>query len=158
MTTAMTKETLGKALGRIVSGIYVVTAGSGEQQQGILASWIMQASFEPPRITLCVQQDREILKLLSTNKNFVVNVLSDENSNLMGRFAKYKPDQFDGLDLADHGHGPILNDAVAYLCCEVKEQWTAGDHDVILAEVVEGEILNPDLHPWTHLRKNGFSY
>jgi flavin reductase (DIM6/NTAB) family NADH-FMN oxidoreductase RutF len=158
MTTITAKEALGKALGRIASGIYVVTTGNGSEKMGMLASWIMQASFEPPQVTLVVQADREMLKALESNRKFVINVLSDENANLMGRFAKYRPEQFDDLPLTEESHGVILNDTVAYICCELKAQWPAGDHIILLGEAVEGEIQNPDLHPQTHLRKNGFSY
>lgn len=158
MTTMTSKETLGRALGRVASGLYVVTTGTGDQKQGMLASWVMQASFEPPTVTIAVQHDREILKHFETTQKCVINVLSDGNSNLMGRFAKYRPDQFEGLDCQETPYGMILQDTVAYLSCEIQEKWNGGDHYLLLCRVVEGDMLNPDLQPWTHLRKNGFVY
>ncbi len=158
MSTTATKEVLGRAIGRIASGLYVVTTGHGGQKQGFLASWVMQASFEPPAVTVAVQKDREILKLLETNRKFVINVLSDGNSNLMGRFAKYRPDQFDELATFENDYGIVLQDTVAYLSCDFKEKWSGGDHYILLGEVIEGDLLNSDLQPWTHLRKNGFVY
>lgn len=159
MTTLTAKEAIGKAIGRIASGIYIVTTGSGDQKQGMLASWVMQAGFEPPSVTIAVQQDRDILKALDTNRRLVINVLSEGNTNIMGRFAKPKPDQFDGLDMYENDYGVVLKDTVAFLSCEIREKWTnGGDHMIFLSEIQEGEVMNGDLQPWTHLRKNGFVY
>ena len=158
MTTLTAKEILGKALGKVASGIYILTTGTGENKTGMLASWVVQAGFEPPMVTVAVGKDRDILKTLGDNPRFVLNVLSESNSNLMGRFSKYKPEQFDGLEIFESTQGPVLRETVAYLSCEVKHNWTGGDHNILLAEIVEGEILNDDLTPWTHLRKNGFVY
>lgn len=158
MTVATDKETIGRAIGRMVSGIYIVTTGYGSQKQGMLASWVIQAGFEPPMLTVAVQQDRQILESLESSKKFIVNVLSDANSNLMGPFAKFKPEQFEGLSILEKDHGVVLQDTVAYLSCELREKWAGGDHYILLGEIVEGEILNGDLQPWSHLRKNGFVY
>ncbi len=158
MTTATAKESIGRALGRISSGLYIVTMGTGEQKQGMLASWVMQAGFEPPVVTIAFQNDRDMLAKLESVGKVVINVLSDGNSNLMGRFGRYKPDQFEGLDIMEDDHGVILKDTVAYLCCRITQKWEAGDHTIVLATVEEGDMLNPDLQPWSHLRKNGFVY
>lgn len=124
----------------------------------MLASWVMQAGFNPPAVTIGMQRDREILKTIGERQKLVINVLSDSNSNLMGRFAKFRPDPFGGLDIRENGHGVILLDAVAFLSCELRAQWEGGDHIILYGEVIDGEILNPDLQPWCHLRKNGFVY
>ncbi len=159
MEAVSLKETLGKAIGKIASGLYVVTTGSGEQKQGFLASWIMQASFEPPMLTVAVQKDRDILKLIEENKRFVVNVLSDSNSNLMGKFAKYSPEQFQDVPAYENDHGVVLKDTVAFMACDLVRVWSeGGDHVLLVGQIVDGEVMNADLQPWTHLRKNGFSY
>lgn len=158
MTTLTDKEVLGKALGRVVTGVYVLTAVTDECPIGMIGSWVMQAGFEPPMVTVAIAPDREFLKRMQQTGRCVINVLSESNSALMGRFAKFKPDQFDGLESDTNLHGVVIRDAVAYLSCEVREVWPAGDHHVALLEIKEGDLLNSDLQPWAHLRKNGFSY
>lgn len=158
MTMTMDKEVLAKALGRVVTGVYVLTTASGEEQVGMIGSWVMQAGFEPPMLTVAVAPEREFMKVLQKSGRCVVNVLSESNSGLMGRFAKFKPDQFEGLDAYTNQHGLVIREAVSYLAAEVTQIVPAGDHSIVLLEVKEGELLNADLTPWSHLRKNGFSY
>lgn len=158
MTTITDKDVLGKALGRVVTGVYILTTASPEAQCGMIGSWVMQAGFEPPRLTVAISPDREFLKQLEQTRRCVINVLSESNSALMGRFAKFKADQFEGLEADVTDHGVVIRDAVAYLSAELVDLWPAGDHHVALLEVKAGEVLNADLSPWAHLRKNGFSY
>ena len=39
------------ALGRVPSGLFILTAGNGPTETGLLASWVQQCSFDPPRLT-----------------------------------------------------------------------------------------------------------
>ncbi|MEL6333720.1 MAG: MBL fold metallo-hydrolase, partial [Cyanobacteria bacterium J06626_26] len=54
---------LQKALGRISSGLYIITAAKGEVTSAMLASWISQASFKPLGFTIAVAKDRAIESL-----------------------------------------------------------------------------------------------
>ena len=42
---------------------------------------------------------------------------------------------------------PILLDAVAWLECRLRGQVTAGDHEVVIGQVVAGELLAPGVEP-----------
>ena len=67
---------LDKALGRLSGGLYVVTASQGEgptfRQSAMVASWVSQASFSPPGITVAVAKDRAIESYMQVGKGFVV--------------------------------------------------------------------------------------
>ena len=39
---------------------------------------------------------------------------------------------------------PILKRAVAYLECEVKDIFEAGDHSIVIGEVVEAEVIKDE--------------
>ena len=72
---------LVKALGRISGGLYVVTASQGqgsEKRRGaMVASWVSQASFPPPGLTVAVAKDRAIEALLQIGDRFVLNALEE---------------------------------------------------------------------------------
>jgi hypothetical protein len=53
-----------QAMGRIVGSLSIVTCKDGEAESAMLASWISQASFEPPGLTVAVKQDRAAESLL----------------------------------------------------------------------------------------------
>ncbi|HIK46463.1 MAG TPA: flavodoxin domain-containing protein, partial [Leptolyngbyaceae cyanobacterium M65_K2018_010] len=66
-----------QAVGRIVGSLCVVTARQGDLTSAMVASWVSQASFTPPGLTLAVAKDRAIEGLLYPDCGFVLNILAD---------------------------------------------------------------------------------
>ncbi len=160
MTEQLTgnKEAIGQAIGRIPSGVFIITAQRGEQKIGMMGSWVAQAGFEPPMISVAIHPDREIYKAIEESGRFSVNVLSNENMNLMKAFSRYSPDQFNEVDHTETEHGIVLNEAVAVMHCTFKAKLEASEHHLFLGEVIDGAYLNHEAAPMVHLRKSGFNY
>ena len=155
------KEIIGKAIGRIASGVYVVTTERNGQRDGLLASWISQAAFDPPMVSVAVQKSRHLLELLGVGQRFTVNVLSKGNAGMFKNFGKpFSPgmDRFEGLNVTNGKGGPVLADCIAYLDCVTRTMVEAGDHVLVVGEIIAGDMLNPEAEPMVHLRKNGFQY
>lgn len=160
--TVEQKEAVGKAIGRIASGVFVVSTERNGERDGLLASWVSQAAFEPPMISVAIQKSRHLLELLGVGQKFTINVLSKDNKAVFKNFARpFEPglDRFAGLSLAASGKaGPVLADAVAYLDCVSRTLVETGDHVLLVGEVISGGLLHGDAEPMVHLRKNGFQY
>lgn len=154
----VSKNAIGEAIGRIPSGVFVITAQHGGEKYGMMGSWVMQAGFEPPSISVAIHPEREVYKAIQESKSFSVNVLSNENMNLMRAFSRYSPDQFNGVEITESPYGIALSEAVAVMHCELKNIYEVGDHHLFIGEVKEGAYLNHDLSPMIHLRKSGFNY
>jgi flavin reductase (DIM6/NTAB) family NADH-FMN oxidoreductase RutF len=152
------KEAIGAAIGRIPSGVFIITAKNGTERVGMMGSWVAQAGFEPPCISVAVHPDRELYRIIEESGSFTVNVLSNENMNLMKTFSKYSPTQFDGLDITETAQGITLNEAVAVMQCTYKCKCEMADHHLFIGEVVDGVYLNHEQAPMVHLRKSGFNY
>jgi flavin reductase (DIM6/NTAB) family NADH-FMN oxidoreductase RutF len=152
------KENIGAAIGRIPSGVFVITAKRGEEKIGMLGSWVMQTGFEPPMISVAVNPEREIYAAIEDSQTFSVNVLSNENMNLMKAFSRYSPDQFNDVDMTETEYGVTLNEAVAVMHCRLKSKVEAADHHLFIGEVMDGAYMNHELAPMIHLRKSGFNY
>ena len=152
---------IGAALAKIPSGIFILTARHGEKRSGMLASWIMQASFEPPMITTAVRKDRFLADWLAAGASIAVNVLSDDEKSMISHFGRgFRPDEeaFRGIELLPEENGaPVITDALAYLRAEVKGKLDAGDHWIFLAQVQGGKLLRDGV-PMTHIRKDGMKY
>jgi flavorubredoxin/flavin reductase (DIM6/NTAB) family NADH-FMN oxidoreductase RutF len=159
---------LDKALGRLSGGLYVVTARQGEGEAArtgaMVASWVSQASFEPPGLTVAVAKDRAIEALLQVEDRFVLNILRDDNHQpLLRHFLKRFPpgaDRFAGvatLEGAAAG-GPVLGDALAYLGCRVTQRMETPDHWVVYALVEEGNVADASALTAVHHRKVGNHY
>ena len=155
------QKQLAAALGRIPSGLFILTARHGNSETGKLLSWVQQCSFEPPLITLALKRGRSVADWLKESATFVLNILDDSQTDMVGHFGRgfdLGEPAFEGLDIERlNGLPPVLTEALAYLECRVTVRHEAGDHDLIVAEVVGGKMLNEG-QPMVHVRKSGLHY
>jgi flavorubredoxin/flavin reductase (DIM6/NTAB) family NADH-FMN oxidoreductase RutF len=154
---------LEKALGRISGGLYIITAKKGDLKSAMLASWVSQASFEPPGFTVAVAKDRAIESLMQVGDKFVLNVLEQGNYQpLMKHFLKRFPpgaDRFAGIKTQPAINGsPILTDALAYLECEVVSRMEVSDHWIVYSKVTNGRVSDANSLTAVHHRKVGNYY
>jgi flavin reductase (DIM6/NTAB) family NADH-FMN oxidoreductase RutF len=159
-TTTELKAKIGPPLGRIASGVYVVTVGNGDTKDGMMASWISQAGFEPPSLVVAVNKTRPIMQSMEVGHTFIVNVLSKKNMDIFKAFAKpHNEGKFEGIALLDQvAEGPVFKDAVSYMVARVKSVTDASDHVLVLGEIFDAGMLNGDDEPMVHLRRDGFQY
>ena len=154
------QEGLNAALGRIPSGLYAVGAMYEGRRLGMLCSFVEQAGFEPPMISIALGNDRPLRAVLERGSLFSINVLGSEDKKILAAFASGREeDPFASFSLVDNGHClPQLADALAWLACRPRGSVPAGDHVVYVAEVVEGCLHREDAEPMIRVRKNGFAY
>ena len=157
----MSESTFDPVLGRVPSGIFIMTVSHESDSTGMLASWVMQAGFEPPMITVAVKNGRYVEDWLNAGAPFVLNVVSQEDKTMLKHFGKgFEPGvpAFEGLDTENSSHGvPVLKSTLGYLECEPAGQVASGDHTVFLAKVIGGKLLNEE-KPMVHIRKSGAKY
>jgi flavin reductase (DIM6/NTAB) family NADH-FMN oxidoreductase RutF len=157
----MTITPLALALGKIPSGLFILTIRHGSDRTGMLASWVMQAGFEPPMISVAVRKDRYLAEWMTPGAAFVLNCLPEGDKVLLKHFARgFEPgaDAFDGVAVKHEWQSiPVLTEAAGHLECMVVNHLDSGDHRVFLAEVAGGDARE-DAQPWTHVRKTGLRY
>ncbi len=150
-----------QAVGRIVGSLCVLAAKRENVRSAMLASWVTQASFSPPGLTVAVAKDRAVESLTHIGDAFVLNILQ-EGRNVRRHFLKpFAPgeDRFAGLDTLDAENGcPVLQEALAYLECTVHTRMDCGDHWLIYALVNNGKVLQPIGMTAVHHRKSGSQY
>jgi flavin reductase (DIM6/NTAB) family NADH-FMN oxidoreductase RutF len=157
------KLTIGKALGRVPSGVFILTTQYEGQPLAMMASWVQQAAFAPPAVSVAIAQDRPaVIPLRAAGATFALSVLADGDTPLMKKYARGIPagvDPFAGVKTRrTAGGATVLADALAYLECRVLSVCTfGGDHDLYVAEVTAGELLR-DGPSFMHVRGNGFHY
>lgn len=156
------KERIGSAIGRMASGVYIITIEDKDGREGMLATWVAQAAFNPPAVTIAVNNERPILSRLTKGTRASLNVLAKSNNDIFKNFVKPHTegmDRFEGLELEQNeGFPPSFAGCISSMLVEISNVVDAGDHKIIVAEVKDGKLLNADLEPMTHIRKNGFQY
>ncbi len=159
--SASQADRTAQAVGRIVGSLCVMSARRGDITSAMLASWVSQATFNPPGVTVAVAKDRALESLTHTGDKFVLNILA-EGKQLRKHFMKnFAPgeDRFAGLETKEAQNGcPILSDALAYLECAVENRMDCGDHWVVYAVVENGHLLQDAGVTAVHYRKTGSHY
>lgn len=157
----MDTSAIAPILGRLPSGLFIVTARHGDAETGMLASWVMQAGFEPPMLTIAVSLKRYVNEWLSAGAMFTVNVLAADQRKLLAHFGRgFAPEEpaFNGLSIErTPGGQAVLSDALGHLECLVRGDLASGDHRIVLAEIVAGR-LHRESEPLVHVRNNGLKY
>jgi len=159
------RDDIAAVLGRTPSGLFVLTArNAAGAETGMLASWVQQAGFEPPAVTVAVNRKRYINDWLAESPQVVLNLVGESQKQFLGHFGRgFEPGEpaFEGLSTAKAGNGvTALTDALGWLEGTVTSQADAGDHVVYVVEIIaasRGSELE-SRKPWVHIRKNGFGY
>ena len=155
------QRSLFAALGRVPSGLFILTVKRGGQETGMLASWVQQCSFDPPQVTIAIQKDRFVGKWLNEGTAFTINILDETQTDMISHFGRgFNPGEpaFDGLDVRNRPNsGTILSEALAYLDCEVASKVPAGDHRIVVGKITAGGLINEG-RPMVHVRKSGRHY
>jgi flavin reductase (DIM6/NTAB) family NADH-FMN oxidoreductase RutF len=165
MASTPSHEQIPAVLGRIPSGVFVLTARAADgRETGMLASWVQQASFEPPMVTVAVNRKRFLHDWLSGAPEIVLNFVGEGQKGFLKQFgAGFGPDEhaFHGCELAKSPSGlPVLKDAIGYLEGRVADQMETGDHVVYAVEITAAGVGADfaSTPPWVHVRKNGMNY
>ena len=149
-------------LGRVPSGIFILSIGTGPRATGMLASWVMQAAFEPPMVSVAVKQGRYVCDWLTAGEPFVLNLVGESQKQFLKHFGKgFQPDEpaFEGLQISHCARGvPILKEAIGHLECEPTSHVDSGDHRIFIAKVVRGKMTDGEGKPMVHIRNSGARY
>ena len=162
MTAQGDLQALATALGKVPSGLFILTVRNGDRETGMLTSWVQQCSFEPPQVSVCIRRDRDVIAWLTNGAPFTLNQLGDGQSNLISHFGKgftLEEPAFLGVDVERReDEAPILIDALAHLLCRVTARLTTSDHELFVGTIVGGKLQHPESRALIHIRKNGLRY
>ncbi|MDX2214712.1 MAG: flavin reductase family protein [Oculatellaceae cyanobacterium bins.114] len=131
-------------LRKIPHGLYICGVKDGEDVNGFTASWVMQASFQPPLVVNCVNQKSISHTMIQASQVFALSFLEDGQKELAQKF--FKPlrrvgNKFEDVDfyLGETGC-PIISDSLGYVECRVVGSVEQGDHTVYVGEVIASGI------------------
>lgn len=143
-------------------GLYVVTVSHDGSEHGMTANWITQAAFEPPMVVVAIENESRTIDMIRDARHYAVNLLQDGQRDLaakMGRTSAQAPQKLKGIKTrpGPASGAPVLVDALGWVECRVVASLPAGDHTLVLGEVVAAGIEHKDGKPLT-LQSTGFHY
>jgi flavin reductase len=141
-----------RAMGSFPTGVTVVTVASDDgSMHGITVNSFSSVSLDPTLVLVCLNQTSPGVGLIQRAGAFAVNVLSAGQQDISRWFAnRYRPagsTMFDGVPSEPGVTGcPVLADATASFDCRLRQSHRAGDHLIVLGEVV-ALAHRPQLEP-----------
>jgi flavin reductase (DIM6/NTAB) family NADH-FMN oxidoreductase RutF len=127
------------AFRRHAAGVVIITADDGYGPAGMTATSLASISLEPALVSFAVATTASAWASLAATDNVAVHLLGHAHIDLARRFATPGIDRFAAPTrwsrLADGV--PVLTDAATVLHCIIRDRLPAGDHRVVIAEVID---------------------
>jgi flavin reductase (DIM6/NTAB) family NADH-FMN oxidoreductase RutF len=137
MATRVDPELFREVFGRFATGVAVVTSAGEAGSGGMTANALCSLSLDPLLALVCFDNDARTLPIVRQARRFAVNVLASHQEELAGVFASKLPES-EKLDAVEHRLQdglPIIEGALAWATCEVRELIPGGDHTIAIGEV-----------------------
>ena len=155
-------DSLRSVMRRVPAPVAVLTAAANGVSRGMTVGSFTSVSLDPVLVSFNVGVASSMHDVISNADSLAVHLLTDAQAEYSEHFARpdlTSQEQFDGIPHRALSDGtPILTETLAYIRCRKIEQHKAGDHCLIVAEVLEivhqreGEPL---LYYNTHYRAVG---
>ena len=156
----MGEEQIKKVMDEMAYGLYIIGSRLDGEVNGMMAEWVMQVSFSPRLVAVAFENDARTLGNIRTSGVFTVNLLSQDRDSmeLASRFtqpyygtkvkgrapaaAEEVHRKLEGIRYTKTANGcPVLEAAMAWLECRAEEFVAAGDHTIVIAAVLDGQLL-----------------
>jgi len=126
-------------MGHFATGVTVVAARRPDGAPcGLTVNSVASVSLQPLLLLVCLEREAASHDWITKGRAFAVSVLASGEEEVAQRFSSgEREERF--LDLAHRTEAtgsPVLEGAVAWLDCEVRDVHAAGDHSIVVGEVV----------------------
>lgn len=125
------------------TGVTVVTTDDPQgEAYGVTVSSFTSVSLDPQLILICLDNDLRGLDYFSPDRLFAVNILSESQEKLSNHFATPDSDRSYGTGYYEKSESgtPLLKDRLAAMECRLEKTYSAGDHTILVGEVISAHI------------------
>lgn len=143
----MSTDPIKDALHLMPYGFYSITSRNGDEVNAMVANWVMQASFTPRLMVVGLQKKAYTHQVISAGGVFAINIFRKEDQEAMMPFTKGRAKKPEKMAEAIYTPAPetgcpVLQGAAAYVECRVVQVIdVGGDHDLLVGEIVGGNVL-----------------
>jgi len=129
------------AMGRFATGVTMLTTRSGEQDYAMTASALTSVSLEPLLVLVCIEREARFHDVVLDAGVWGISVLSVGDRPGADWLATRGRPLHGQLDRIAHHRGPatgvaLLNGALATFECRTASVYPAGDHSIVVGEVL----------------------
>jgi len=127
------------ALGQFATGVCVITAHPrGFKPFGMTVNSFASVSLDPPLVLWSLQNNSDCFAAFNVADKFCVNVLTTDQKDLSGQYAKKGNHDLDEAHFRIGKTGnPVLRGALASFECTMWNRYDGGDHIILVGKVEE---------------------
>ncbi len=125
------------AIGHFATGVAVVTCAGADGPAGLTTNAVTSLSLDPLLLLVCFDQGSRTLEAVTSSGRFAVNVLRAGQEELASVFASKRvgAEKFAAVTHRVEHRVPVLDDALAWVACDVDRLLPAGDHTIGIGAV-----------------------
>jgi flavin reductase (DIM6/NTAB) family NADH-FMN oxidoreductase RutF len=130
------------AMASLPTGVTIVAATGAGGPAGATANAVCSLSIEPMLMLACLDRGSRTLLAVQAADRFAINVLHAGQEDLARAFATKAPvaEKWSGVGWSQRDGIPAIDDALAWIACDLRDVVAAGDHVIVTGEVRELEI------------------
>jgi len=137
-STPVSSDLFRRACGLFATGVAVVTTRAADgNPHGLTINSFNSLSLAPQLVMVAIDRSCPVLDSFAASGYYAVNILREEQQDLSIRFAQVPEGRFRGVEWkAGETGSPILDGVLGVLDCRTVQVVEAGDHRVLVGEVV----------------------
>lgn len=138
----MDPHSFRRGCAKFSTGVAIATVLDAERApHGMTINSFTSVSLDPPLVLICVDRTGNMLERFEDCAHYGINVLRNSQAALSVRFAQRGLDRFDGIEWHSGMTGvPLFPESLARFECTVRQRIIAGDHTILIGEVIGCEI------------------
>ncbi len=135
---APTPEEFRSTMALLPTAVTIVTARGASGPAGATANAVLSLSLEPPLMLACLDRGSRTLDALREAGAFGISVLAAGQTTLAREFATKAPhsEKFRDVSSVERAGVPLIDGAVAWIACSLRELHDGGDHEIAIGEVL----------------------
>ena len=137
-TAADSARAFRDTIGQFATGVTVVTAIGPDGPAGMTTNAVASLSLQPRLLLVCFEERSRTLDVVRVSRRFAVNVLRAEDEELAAVFASKRigREKFEAVTHTEEHGVPVLDRALAWIACDLRELRPGGDHEIGIGEVL----------------------
>jgi flavin reductase (DIM6/NTAB) family NADH-FMN oxidoreductase RutF len=128
-----------ECVGAFATGVTVVTTNSHGRPAGMTLNSFTSVSLDPLLVLVSLAHGTRTLEIVQKCDRFAINVLHRRQRDVALAFARPGAPFPEGHTVVDPAGYLVVRHALAILRCQVFAIHTAGDHELVVGEVVDFE-------------------
>lgn len=133
------------AFHKLSYGVYIISTMDGERPTGCTANSAMQITSDPATIAVSINHNNYTNSCIAKSGKFAISILSEQSEpGIIGTFGFQSGkdvNKFDSVEYRMAEGLPVVEDACAYIVCEVVDKMETATHTVFLGKVLDADLM-----------------